>query len=567
MFILLAGTAWLLVSRLHRNANVLECIVLSVCLGLATVILIGCLIVVIHLPFWQAYELIIGCGVALLLVSLCTNHEISIRGLMGLQYSAYWLPVVLFVFHLTLWALYMNTYPYFSNTSDPDVLWHWQITNSILAGGNAGPVAVAGFPDGAHILFAVVSSYFQINVLTAMRIMAAFVESCSVLVAYCLFHRLLVSKLAADYASVAYAIIIPAGLVYYAGLGAYPNILGDFFVLMSFLVALLVPRNFSLRSVITVVLVDGVALVSHVSVVIFALLVIVYSPFVFWVYRSQLRDYLISNSGFFLFPAAAVLVASFLVKRVLNYISSLYFQIATNLMVYAQVWAHNFLALPGPLNFVLLLAGFLWALAKGRKSMWLMFVVAWFALLNGLVFFATFGDRLILLSFVPGAGLMGLILTEVHETIRRITLRRIAEPNLRRLFVIIAMVGLVLILAINGPGRMYVGQVLVSGQVAMQRGIYESMLWIGANTTLGSSVVSVGLWKWYRYLPLVTNRSWVGDFQLGPDQLLRMRTSLGFNYIVVSTSFTGLPTFYAADALHLAYENSNVAIFSVYSNA
>lgn len=563
ILILVAGAAWFLVSGLNRNASLLERLVLSSCLGLATAVLIGSLIVVIHLQFSLAEALMVGCALALTLLSLYTKPKISFRKLTALQYSSYWLPAVLFVVHLTLWALYMNTYPYFSNTADPDVLWHWEITNSILAGANAGPIAARGFPVGAHILFAFVASYFQVNVLTAMRFTAAFVESFSVLVAYCLFHRLLSSKLAADYASVAYAIIIPAGLVYYAGLGAYPNIMGDFFVLTSFLMAVLVRGNLTFRSVATVVLVEGVALVSHVSAVIFALLVIVYSPFVFWAFRSQLRAYLLSNLGFFLFPAAAVLAASFLVGRVFNYIFSLYFQVVTNLTVYSQVWTHNFLFLPGPLNFVLLLAGFLWAVAKGRGSIWVMFLVAWFALLNGLVFFATFGDRLILLSFVPGAGLMGLILTEIHEAIQRIALPRISTPNLRRLLVPVVMLGLVAILAFNGPGPLYVSQVLAPGQAPMQRGIYESMLWIGANTTVGSSVASVGLWKWYRYLPLETNRSWVGDFQLGPDQMLKLRTSLNFSYIAVSTSFPGLPTFSSSDVLHVAYRNTDVIIFSL----
>jgi hypothetical protein len=205
---------------------------------------------------------------------------------------------------------------------------------------------------------------------------------------------------------------------------------GDFFVLVSLLLVVVIQNELTFRSVLTATLVAGIALVSHVSVPVFALVVVGFSLVVFRRFRSQLRVYLISTLGFFLFPALAILAVSFLVAREFGYISSNYFKINTNVALYSQVWLHNFLALPGPINFLLLLAGFVWALAKARKSIWLMFLVTWFGFLCVLVFFATFSERLILLSFVPGAGLMGLILAELHEAIRRMALPRIRPRSL-----------------------------------------------------------------------------------------------------------------------------------------
>jgi len=135
------------------------------------------------------------------------------------ELSQYWLPVVLFLFHLILWTIYLVSYPYFPNTEPPDAVWHAEITLSVLHGVFTTPIGPAGFAGGAHILFAFISAYFGVGVIFAERATAAFVESLSVLVAYCLFHRILPSNRAADYASVAFAVIVPAGFFYYSNLG------------------------------------------------------------------------------------------------------------------------------------------------------------------------------------------------------------------------------------------------------------------------------------------------------------------------------------------------------------
>jgi hypothetical protein len=498
-------------------------------------------------------------------VWLRANPKIIVSAVKIRELSRYRFPVALFLFHMVLWTIYLISYPYFPNTEPPDAVWHAEITLSVLQGTFTTPIAQAGFAGGAHILFAFVSAYFGVGVIFAERVTAALVESLSVLVAYCLFHRLLRTKLAADYASLAYSIVIPAGLVYYARIGAYPNIIGDFFVLASILLAVLVQRKLTFSSVLTAVLVEGVALVSHVSVVIFAILVIGFSVAVFHLFRSQLRAYLTSNLGFFLFPAVAILAVPFLITRESGYILSNYFQIisTTDLAVYSQVWLHNFLALPGPINFLLLLTGFVWALAKTRKRISPMFLITWFGFLWVLAFFATFSERLILLSFVPGAGLMGLDLAELHETIRRVTLPKIRVPQLRRISLGVLMLGLIIILTVSGPSPLEVSQVFAPGQAARQGQIYDSMVWIQTNTPPNSVVVSVGIPLEYRYLPILTNRTYMGDFQLNSTEILKLQSALHFNYVAVSTGFSGLTTFYASNAFRPAYQNADVVVFVV----
>jgi hypothetical protein len=125
------------------------------------------------------------------------------------------------------------------------------------------------------------------------------------------------------------------------------------------------------------------------------------------------------------------------------------------------------------------------------------------------------------------------------------------------------MLVLVIVLTLGGSSPPEVSQALAPRQAARQGHIYESMMWIQANTPPNSSIVSVGLLKVYRYLPLVTNRSYVGDFRLDSDQVLKLRSSLSFDYIVVSTESVGLHTFYSSNAFRPLYQNSVVVIFAL----
>jgi hypothetical protein len=311
------------------------------------------------------------------------------------------------LFHLTLWAIYLVNYPYFPNTQPPDAVFHAEITLSVLQGAFNSPIGPTGLAGGAHILFAFVSSYFGVSVIFAERTTTAFVESLSVLVAYCLFHRLLPSKLAGDYASVAFAAIVPAGFFYYANLGAFPNIVGDFLVLTSLLVAVAIQSKLTVGSVITAVVVEAIALISHVSALIFLLLVVGFSLVVLTSFRLQFRRYMISNLGFFLVPVLAVVSAPFLVTRELSYVSGFYLDLHNDLGLTFAVWIHNYLFLAGYLNFVFLMAAFILVIVKFRSSIWPVFLAAWFGLLIFLVSVGTQDWRMVTLSFVPGAGCQG----------------------------------------------------------------------------------------------------------------------------------------------------------------
>jgi len=523
----------------------------------------SCLIIVARLPFqFVGYGvLVLAVGLTLTWLHAKPTLVLSVGKLREL--SQYWLPVVLFLFHLILWTIYLVSYPYFPNTEPPDAVWHAEITLSVLHGVFTTPIGPAGFAGGAHILFAFISAYFGVGVIFAERATAAFVESLSVLVAYCLFHRILPSNRAADYASVAFAVIVPAGFFYYSNLGAYPNIVGDFFVLTSLLFAVAIQARLTFASIVTVVIVESLALISHVSALIFLLLVVGFSLVVFTRFRPQFRGYMVSNLGFFLIPIAGVVVAPFLVMRELFYVSYFYLDLHNDLGLVLGVWIYNYFFLAGAVNFILLMAAFVWTIVKMRSRIWPAFLATWCSLLVVLVFIGTQDWRMVLLSFVPGAGLLGMLLSRVQEGLEKMALRMNRGVRIRRSVVISLMLVLVVIMAAEGPSAFALGHAFSNGQAARQGNIYDSMLWLQANTSPNSTVVSVAIPFEYRYLPIVANRNYAGDFHLNSTGIMKLQSSLAFNYIVVSTNFSALNTFYLSNSFRLEYQNPDVVIFLI----
>jgi len=558
-----AGFAWLKVLQIDLRSNAIEVVSLSLCLSLAAIMISSCLIIVAKLPFQLASYGVLIIAAGLTVAWLCTKPKLVVSFGKLRELSQYWLPAALFLFHLILWAVYSVSYPYFPNTEPPDAVFHAEITLSVLHGAFTTPIGPTGFAGGAHILFAFVSTYFGVGVILAERATAAVVESLCVLVAYCLFRRILPSRLTADYASVAFAVIVPAGFVYYSNVGAYPNILGDFFVLTSLLFAVAIQWRLTAASIVTVVVVEFIALISHVSALIFLLLVVGFSLVVLTRFRSQLHLYVISNLGFFLIPIAGVVAVPFLIMRELSYVSGFYLNLHNDLGLVLGVWIYNYLFLAGSVNFVLLMVALVWTIVKLRSSIWPVFLVSWFSLLIVLVFIGTQDWRMVLLSFVPGAGLLGILLSRVQESLEKVALPRIRGMRIRRVLVVSLMLVFVAIMAAEGPSTYALGHAFSNGQAVRQENIYDSMLWIRVNTSPNSVIASVAFPLEYRYLPVVSNRSYAGDFLLNATGIMKLQSFSGFNYVAVSTNFSALNTFYLSNSFRLEYQNPEVVIFLI----
>jgi hypothetical protein len=159
--------------------------------------------------------------------------------------------------------------------------------------------------------------------------------------------------------------------------------------------------------------------------------------------------------------------------------------------------------------------------------------------------------------------LLGILLSRVQGALEKTALPRIRDMRIRRTVVISLMLVFVVIMAAEGPSAFAVSHAFSNGQAARQENIYNSMLWIQANTSPNSTVVSVAIPLYYRYLPIVANRSYAGDFRLNSTGIVKLQSSLAFNYVVVSTNFSALNTFYLSNSFRLEYQNPDVVIFLI----
>jgi hypothetical protein len=478
----------------------------------------------------------------------------------------YWLPVSLFSVHVAFFIWHLYVFPFFPSSDPIDVIWHVLITGAILRGMVVPPVTEAG----SHILFAYFYSLLGGRLLDSLRFTTVGIECLSILVAYCTFHRLLRRFECAAYATVAFSLILPSGLYYYTSVGAYPNIVGDFFVLLSLFFFLIVSQNISKPSVLTIAVIEALALISHISVLIFGGFMLAFSFYIYKSHRDMFKNYALANVGFLVLPLAAVITSPALVIREISYISNLnYIGVQDTPALILQNWFYNYADLAGPINFGLVWIALVTTVAKMRRRWQSLLLASWFVLLFLAIFFGPNDWRFVLLSFLPGAGLVGVLLLGIKQGISRFT-TWIQIPRARRIFTGITMICIIFVLvSTSSIARITAETYLADGNSRQnQLLIYESMQWIASNSNSDAAVISVGLYKEYRYLPVLFNRTYVGDYDLPPDNqnpgnLLKAKGATHFSYIAIATNFSGIQNYYQCKALRLVFRNSQVSIFAL----
>jgi hypothetical protein len=280
-------------------------------------------------------------------------------------------------------------------------------------------------------------------------------------------------------------------------------------------------------------------------------------------YRSRLRAYFLSNLGFFVFPIAALVFASHMVAVELSYTSTLYLELNNNVSLVFQQWLHNYVLFAGPLGFLLVVIALIWVRVRLRKQLWPVFLSGWFTLLFLMVFVSSNDWRLALLSMIPGAGLLGLLLSRLQEAIGKSFISHYTNVRMGKRAATVLMLVVVVIVAVQGPTAFVVNQDLASGQTLVQSHIYDSMNWIRTHTPPDAAVLSVALQLEYRYLPFVANRTYGGDFNLNSEGILKLQMEFKFSFVAVSTRYVGLSSFNGSNNFRAVYQNPDVIIFAL----
>jgi len=558
-----AGGLWLAGSGLSSKLDGFEKIVISIGLGVALAVLVGCVSLILG---FSHVDIITLCLTFVLFILFLVKRNLTMPRLKLTIERQYWVPVSLFSVHVLFFVLYLYAFPFFPGSDAMDVVWHIYITNAVLHGQIVAPAT----ETGSHILFAYFYSFLGGGLLDSLRISTAAIEAFSVLVAYCMFHRLFRQFESAAYATVAFSLIVPAGLFYYTSIGAYPNIIGDFFVLLSLFFFLIVSQNISKLSILTMVVIETLALISHISVLIFGGLMLSFSVFIYKSNRDMFKSYALANVGFLILPIAVLVISPGLLIREIGYVSNLnYIGLQDSPALILRTWFDNYVFLAGPINFGLVWIALVMAVTKMRKQWESLLLAAWFTLLFLAIFFGSNGSRFVLLSFLPGAGLIGLLLLRIDRSISRLA-RWIRVPRVRRIFTGVTMICIIFVLIATGSAARMATETYLADGMSRQNQllIYESMQWLASNSNSDAAVISIGLQKEYRYLPTLFNRTYVGDYDLPPDNqnpsnLLAVKSVMHFNYIVITTNFNGIQNYYQCKALRSVFRNSQVTIFAL----
>lgn len=563
----ITGAMWLAVSGLSPKLDDFEKIVISIGLGVALAVLAGCVSLILGFSNTNVVTL---CMAFMLLTFLLVKHRFTKPSFNLTIERHYWVAVSLFSVHVVFFALHLYAFPFFPSSDTMDVVFHIWITNAALHGQVVAPVTEAG----SHILFAYIYSFLGGGLLESLRITAAVIEVLSIPVAYCMFRRAFRRFEPAAYATVAFSLIVPAGLFYYTAIGAYPNIVGDFFVMLSLLLVQIVSENITKLSVLTIVIVEAIALISHISVLIFAGLMVGFSIVIYKGHRDIFKGYALANLGFLILPVAVLVISPGLVIREINYISSLnYIGVQDAPALVFGTWFYNYRVLAGPINFAFVWAAFAVTVAKMRRRWQSLLFAVWFVLLFLAIFFGSNGWRFILLSFVPGAGLIGFLLFRIERGIRRLT-GWIQVQRVRRIFAGVTLVCIIFVLVATGSTAHIITQMYLADGKSRESQllIYDSMRWLASNSNSDAAVISIGLQNDYRYLPTLFNRTYVGDYEFlspdnpNPSNVLAVKDALHFNYVVIATSFSGIRNYYQCKTFRLVFWNSEVTIF-VLTNA
>jgi len=580
-----AGSIWLSLSGLSRQMDAFGKAVCSLSFGVVFAVLAG---FVSFLVGFEHVDLVtVFLTLVLLVLFLVRRRFAGIARPVKMRWldKKYGLPISLSCVHVIFFAVYWIVFPYFPTTSSLDAWNHLVETTTVMRSVVSGLTETQLTELGAHSLFAFVYSFVGGSLLNSLRVTSAVVDILSILVGYCLFQRVFRERnqRIPEYATIVLSLMLPSDLIYFFYTATYANILGDFFIMLCLLAILISSEQFSVSSVVTLIIVEALALLSHMSVIIFGTVMLACSIVVFKYYPQKIRNYLLTNLGFILLPMIALVMPPHLLYRELDQIITFYkyFAVQSNPANVLHVWIANYVSYAGILAFGVTLVAVAWTVTRARHFESFLLAV-WFTFLFLGIFFESVTNnwRFVLFSFVPASALVGRLLAQIHHRLYLLLGKNIRNARMCVACRRIAMIGIIIFLIVSGtfPRMLAATYYAAGGGLQKQIMIHTSMVWLASNATLGGIVVSVDAPE-YMYLYGSSKLSYIGDYEFltvadgypgnpyEASSLVALQGTLHFSYVVVSAHYVGLQNYRACGALKLIFENSEVAIFRSVGNS
>jgi len=216
----------------------------------------------------------------------------------------------------------------------------------------------------------------------------------------------------------------------------------------------------------------------------------------------------------------------------------------------------------GLLNLAIIVVACALLLWRFRQELWYPFVSGYFlyscvlSLQGGNVW--RFGLYALFVAVLLEGYLIWNVQKLIFSKVSRLSSHALTNMiNSRGLLIIV-----LLALATTGPFFRFANNLPGDSASERQIAIYQSMKWIGSNTSRDSSFLSVGLLE-YLYLPVVANRTFRGDYEISPEEIYSLSKQDRIDYVAVSTRDERLKAFKSNELFELMFENEYVLIFHI----
>jgi len=555
---LLPGYAWIRFSELTQRFGVLETIVLSFILSVSFTSL-STAGLSFATPHYLSYSVTTSLVVSLILLILSLRYREWTRSSEPPRFNRALFPVFVlsFLYAVIFVALFWSS-PFYPTTDAFDPIIHAQIVQAINSGLARTTLLHSNFAIGMHFVAAVLERLTGVNSITAIRLLLSMVIVVSLFLAFFCAR----SVLGADYANfavIAWALIVPADAIHLVKVGTFPNVLSDALVIATlWLISSYTKEpNYKLGLTLTFLTVMGVFV--HSTFLIFLAALWLALPVFYFchklLFRNYLKSLLFSTLGLFglLIVLGSFMSATFariFAGYVITSFSSIPIVLNLELLVY------NYSALTGPLAALAVFAAVAFTVAKRRSLIWSLLLCVWFGVLMVGAIISLQGWRFILLSMIPG----GLLLGASIGSVRELNSASVNWPKARHILVSV----LVCVLILSGGFIGLLPRAFDPSSRAREEAIVDSMLWLKQHDQ-GQGVASVGLLSDYRYLTTLTGITYAGDFNESANSMLTESRTRHFSYTAVAVQTPQFPTFRSNILFEERYQNSVVAIFELFT--
>ena len=561
------GLLWLLFLSHWKEMRFIEIVISSFGLSLVSLPLLlafsGYFDLVI--PISAIWVFTVFCGIASLLYLLSLRRSKDQQTLKLSRDDVY--AILLLAFHIGLWYLYFLKYPVFYGSFVNDPLWHVATALQVAQSGGRSLLQSLQYPLALHYILSLVVRWTNYEPIVVCRWTVASIESLTVLLVYSVGARFFKNSRCGLFCAFAYSILIPVGIIHFDNAGTFSNILANFYTVLALFMLDFSLINSSAKTYLTQLAIGTALIFSHFSSFTLISFLWLFAPVVYIYFRNLFKRYMLSISSLSAGLVAILLVFPNLLANISRVLYGPYSLLLPGDAFFRSLYdsvpilgiLYGFAGLPNLAIIVVACALLLW---RFRQELWYPFVSGYFiyscvlSLQGGNVW--RFGLYALFVAVLSEGYLIWNLQKLIFWKVSRLSSHALTNTiNSRGLLIIV-----LLALATTGPFFRFANNLPGDSAPERQIAIYQSMKWIGSNTSRDSCFLSVGLLE-YLYLPVVANRTFQGDYEIPPEEIYSLSKQDRIDYVAVSTRDERLEAFKSNELFELMFENEYVLIFHI----